>query len=1534
MKIAETARQGVPGNGSRIEDRMPLWALYLSILVGALAAIPVVIAPFDLYQQMMFGGVVFMLALVMNRWRGHDMTIALSVLSVLVSTRYLYWRVTETLSFDNWFGAILGIGLVLAEFYAWVILLLGYFQTALPLDRKIEILPDDTSLWPTVDVFIPTYNEGIDIVGDTILAAANIDYPADKLRVHVLDDGRRPEFREFARKVGVNYITRADNAHAKAGNLNNALAETDGELICVFDADHVPTRAFLQMTVGGFLNDDRLSMVQTPHHFYSPDPFERNIRGGDAIPNEGELFYGPVQKGNDLWNAAFFCGSCAVLRRAALESVGGFAVETVTEDAHTALRMQKLGWNTAYLDIPLAAGRATERFVLHVGQRVRWARGMTQILRRENPLFGGRLTLAQRLCYLNAMLHFQFALPRIVFLTAPVAFLLLDQNIIASTAPLVLAYALPHLLHSNMTNMRVHGRYRLTFWGELYETALSFHLVWPVLAALINPKLGKFNVTEKGGLLERDYFDFRIARFHLLTLALVTIALIVGGYRLIYDWPDADMRGVLLMNVAWSLFNGLILTAAIAAARETRQIRKTVRLPIRLPVTVFTENGHAFCAQTLNLSTGGTMIRLPEGMTVDVEAVDALELPVGDRTEVFPVKAIALEGGMLRTSFEEMPVDLYRMLVGVVFGRADAWVVRRPPPSDKPSTALMSLMRATIGLFIPRHMKPPAGQAGRTLVPSAISAPALPDRATVPGARPTALAVALALIAGLSLGLPGGQARAQSATGAPQPLPLPPPTLPVATSWVVTDTAQAPVAPMPAPGEVPAPALQPGSAPLPLQTPAAPVPGGRIVQIALKDLGALEPLRLLGVEAEIGFPLDIRRDEVVTAAKFVVTIAYSPSLLPDLSHMTALVNGEVVGSMRLEKQNAGGLTVEIPVNPALFVRQNRVGLRVIAHYTTECEDPVHSSLWSIVSNQSNLELTLQPLPQRSDLAALPAPFFDSAERKVLSLPFALPANPSSGTLHAAAIAASYFAAEAGFRGADFPVNLGGLPSGNAVVLATPDALPAGLGLSAIAGPTLSVIGNPADALGRLLVIAGRNDEELKAAATTLALGSVALTGTSMVVGIPNIPARVPYDAPRWIRDDRPVRFGELVEPNSLQGIGLVPGPLTVPFRTAPDLFVWSERGLPMTVRYRYPRGEWLDVQRSRLDVAINGEYLKSLPFGAPSILDDVRDLVSDDFVLNESRVKVPPFQVFGSNLLSFFYDLSPHKRGECEGALPTGVRSAIDPDSTIDISGAEHFAVMPNLSFFASAGFPFTRVADMGDTAAILPDRPKAAEIQAFLGLMGRFGEFTGFPPLRLMVQQGTANLIATRGKDVLVVGSLDDRLGLARLMGDGPVAVEGSRLKIASGRTLQRVYNLLDGQGWSDDADKAGQLLVANGDFTGFLGREVDGGEGGRSQVMVLASRPERLPGLVASLSEPKINAAVAGDLAVFDNAGASSFRVGPTYTVGHLGLYGEIRWFFRNNPLLLTVLSVAAVVLLAVSVIVMLRLTARLRLRRSKET
>jgi len=237
-------------------------------------------------------------------------------------------------------------------------------------------------------------------------------------------------------------------------------------------------------------------MLQTPHHFYSPDPFERNLGQFRIIPNEGELFYGIVQDGNDFWNATFFCGSCAVLRRTALDEIGGIAVETVTEDAHTSLRMQMNGWGTAYINIPQAAGLATERLSAHVGQRIRWARGMIQILRTDNPLFAPGLKWPQRLCYFNAMSHFLYAC------ASDLSFCAID---LSASEPhqrsrllaAILAYALPHLTLSNLTNSRIQGEHRHSFWNEIYETVLSPYILLPTMMALVNPKLGKFNVTAK-----------------------------------------------------------------------------------------------------------------------------------------------------------------------------------------------------------------------------------------------------------------------------------------------------------------------------------------------------------------------------------------------------------------------------------------------------------------------------------------------------------------------------------------------------------------------------------------------------------------------------------------------------------------------------------------------------------------------------------------------------------------------------------------------------------------------------------------------------------------------------------------------------------------------------------------------------------------------------------------------------------------------------------------------------------------------------
>jgi cellulose synthase (UDP-forming) len=161
---------------------------------------------------------------------------------------------------------------------------------------------------------------------------------------------RAAALRNLARRHGGAYLTRARNEHAKAGNINAALTHTDGDIIAIFDADHVPTVDFLEKTVGFFQRDNQLFLVQTPHFFINPDPLEKNLGMFGKMPPENEMFYSAVQKGLDFWNASFFCGSAALLRRRCLEEIGGVSGTSITEDAETALALHARGYRSVYLN--------------------------------------------------------------------------------------------------------------------------------------------------------------------------------------------------------------------------------------------------------------------------------------------------------------------------------------------------------------------------------------------------------------------------------------------------------------------------------------------------------------------------------------------------------------------------------------------------------------------------------------------------------------------------------------------------------------------------------------------------------------------------------------------------------------------------------------------------------------------------------------------------------------------------------------------------------------------------------------------------------------------------------------------------------------------------------------------------------------------------------------------------------------------------------------------------------------------------------
>ncbi len=667
-RIGRAARAWWHRRNPREQRRLRILA---GVVAGALALVCIT-QPFSYAAQFLFVILLWVLALVVGRVPGPYATLVLIVLSVVVSCRYLWWRYTATLNWNNPFDLVCGLILLLAETYSWIVLMLGYVQIAWPLDRKPAPLPANESEWPTVDLLIPTYNEDLELVRHTVYAAMGLDWPADKLRIHILDDGKREAFREFAAQVGVGYVTRNDNLHAKAGNLNRALEKMDGELVAIFDCDHLPVRSFLQVTAGWFLRDPKLALVQTPHHFFSPDPFERNLRVFRRAPNEGELFYGLIQDGNDLWNAAFFCGSCAVLRRSAVDEIGGFATETVTEDAHTALRLHRAGWNSAYLRIPQAAGLSTDSLGAHVNQRIRWARGMAQIFRVDNPLLGKGLTLFQRFCYANAMLHFLAGIPRLVFLTAPLAFLLLHVYIIHAPAVAILLFVLPHMAHANLANTRMQGRYRRPFWGEVYETVLAWYIARPTTVALFNPKKGKFNVTDKGGMQEGDRFDWRVAQPYLILAVLNLAGLVFAVWRFFEGPPDE--RATVVVSSLWVLYNLLVIGGALAVAAEVQQLRKAHRVTTRRPVALQIPGGHRLRGMLHDYSNDGVGIELAEAPELAQGTPVTLLMARGSRQFAFDAmvqRSIDNHLGLVMDFHDEQQrVDFAQC----TFARADAWL--------------------------------------------------------------------------------------------------------------------------------------------------------------------------------------------------------------------------------------------------------------------------------------------------------------------------------------------------------------------------------------------------------------------------------------------------------------------------------------------------------------------------------------------------------------------------------------------------------------------------------------------------------------------------------------------------------------------------------------------------------------------------------------------------------------------------------------------------------------------------------------------
>jgi cellulose synthase (UDP-forming) len=610
--------------------------------------------------------------LVANTFKSHRASVFLAMLSTAVSARYLTWRVTETLNPASAPELVFGVGLILAELQMAFVLVLGYVQALWPRPRKPVELPRDAAAWPTVDILISIHDEPMGMVRTTVLGALGVDWPRDRMSV-VLLDGGRADVAAFADECGVRVITGSRVPSVKFGR---ALDQTRGEMVALLDCGHIPTCAFLQMTVGWIVSGPRNALVQTPHHCG---------RKGNA-PGGREAFADLLQHSNDFWNAALFSFSCAVLRRAALEQVGGFAAGTDPDGMRTTIRMHRLGWRGAYLPLPLTAGLAAERSAARGDESIRMAR--TGI-----PWSGRGLTLGQRFCHLRARVPFLFAIPRIAALAAPLAFLLFGQSIIVASPLAAAAYALPHFCHAAATHRRLQRGSRHPLWNGLRRTALALRLARAT--ALLFPR---WELAYDGAVLP-----------DLVLPLLLAAGIIRGGMGMAVPGSGRITDG-LLLNILWGACSLATILMALAVGWDVRQRAGPVLSQAAVTVAIHLPGGQVSRGVIRDLSQSGASVfaAAPDGVTPGMPC--GLEFIVGGEPVLVPSRLIRWGRRCTQVSFQPRTIGEEAAVVRAVYGRADAWVGNADPATH----GVASLRRALASVWaVADQCAPVAGQASR-----------------------------------------------------------------------------------------------------------------------------------------------------------------------------------------------------------------------------------------------------------------------------------------------------------------------------------------------------------------------------------------------------------------------------------------------------------------------------------------------------------------------------------------------------------------------------------------------------------------------------------------------------------------------------------------------------------------------------------------------------------------------------------------------------------------------------------------------------
>lgn len=612
-----------------------------------------------------------------QKWSRVIMALVLIVLMV----RYLVWRSLSSLNLADPVNGFFSISLFLIELFLFfstifqIILLLKVKSRKQEANRAQQAVIEG-KYNPTVDILIPTYNEDISILKKTVIGCQAINY--QKKKIYVLDDGNREEVAKLAAELGCSYITRSHRLHAKAGNLNNGLKKTSGDLIVVFDADFIPTTNFLTRTVGFFQNQ-QIALLQTYQSFYNPDPLAKNLGLENDITQEVEVFSRHYQLLRDGLETALCYGSSFLVRRDVLEEIGGFVTESLSEDYFTSVRLSAQGYKVIYLGEILSAGLSAETMSAHIRQRMRWSRGTLQaFFIQENPATIPGLSFWQRVAHLEGIIQWFYNIFKVLFMVFPFAYSFLNLVPLKMSFVEWLYFLTPLYLTQLFSYRWINNKSRSAFVSDLYGISQCFPISLNVIQTMIRPFSETFKVTPKGTHSHKFKFNWGLAFPLIFVLILNLFSFGYSLYSFLNDHSqlsfNAEILGGKYLAWVWSSYNIMFLSLAIWAMMDVPKPDSCEWFNLQEPVRLLTNN---------NISQGVTQKISEKGAEIELnqpfQDSGNLKIEFLEQSLILEAKIININSHKISLEFTQVSLNEYRKLVELLFCQPRRWQSKNNP---------------------------------------------------------------------------------------------------------------------------------------------------------------------------------------------------------------------------------------------------------------------------------------------------------------------------------------------------------------------------------------------------------------------------------------------------------------------------------------------------------------------------------------------------------------------------------------------------------------------------------------------------------------------------------------------------------------------------------------------------------------------------------------------------------------------------------------------------------------------------------------